>query len=259
MQIELQKVKSYENVFVVEYYDGYVAGGKYNVQNLNTTYIGFSASYGTIFFDNFDEAQVVADKLNKQSTMNKIDYYENNADSYIETSKDLNMDKFNAIVEEAIDSLDAPFPAKLLDIGFGAARDMKYFKGKGLDIVGVDSCKKFVDNAKDMGLTAYQAYLPNLSMIPKEDIFDIIYSVGVLMHLDKKSRIELFKNIKKNLTPGGFLIISYNTLDRTNDSNRLFYKLEKNVIDSEVEMTLVSEEIIVDSRGIEWITSTFVR
>jgi len=65
MIIPIEKVRDYKEIYVVTFYDGYIDGSKYDVTSLNTTYTGFYATYGTQYFDNFEEADTLAQKLNK--------------------------------------------------------------------------------------------------------------------------------------------------------------------------------------------------
>jgi hypothetical protein len=66
MSIPITKVKQYKEVYVVDFDDGMIEGCKYSVVTLITAYMSFVASYGTKFYKTYDDAEVLADKLNKK-------------------------------------------------------------------------------------------------------------------------------------------------------------------------------------------------
>lgn len=207
--------------------------------------------------------------------MNRKDYYKNNPENYIAESQDFDMSVFYSYLGKEIEDLrkmkimsNKSFNIEesvsnekinILDLAFGSARDMIYLKEKGFNIEGLDSCDKFVENAQKLGFTAYKEDLPSMESISKNKLYDLIYSVGLLMHLDKNDRIELFKNIKRNLELNGLLVLSYNTLDRSTDPEREFFTLNEEEINEEVGMTLINKEVMRDKRGFDWITATFIK
>lgn len=182
----------------------------------------------------------------------KEKYYENNSEEYIAQSMKFDMTAFNRYL---LKELNEQKDLKILDLGFGSGRDMLFLKEKGFNVEGIDYCEDFVKRMKQMDFTVYREKFPSLDSLPGN--YDFIYSVGVLMHLNKEDRIQLFKNLKDKLTDNGLLVFSYNELDRTNDPERLFFKLNELEIDNEVNLKIINKEIIMDSRGINWITVTY--
>lgn len=188
-----------------------------------------------------------------------LTFYKNNATSYIKESFEFDMSVFHSYLEKTISHLDEYSPM-ILDVGFGSGRDMLYLKNNNHCVVGIDSCQEFIDNGIKEGLEVYQGTLPDMSAIPKEYIFDLIYSVGLIFHLNKEDRLELFSNIKRHLSTGGMLVLSYNTLERSSDTDREFFTVTEEMINEEVGLTLVEKEIMIDAkRGFEWVTSTYVK
>ena len=100
--------------------------------------------------------------------------------------------------------------------------------------------------------------LPELPNVNKK--FDIIYSVGVVFHLNKAQRVQLFENIKKILRPTGRLILSYNEIccENTKDG-RVFYYVNRATMPKETGLSLTKREIVKDIRGIEWIMDEYKR
>ena len=187
----------------------------------------------------------------------KKNYYQVNAASYIKESNKFNMDEFNKYILGELKF--QPKNPNILDLGFGSGREMLFLKDKGFNVKGIDSCKAFVENGMNLGLNVLKEELPSMNSIGENEIFDVIYSVGLIMHMDKNDRIELFKNIRLNLKISGFFIISYNTLDRTEDKERDFFHIKEEELNEEVGMTNINTEIMKDKRGFNWVTATFVR
>lgn len=180
-------------------------------------------------------------------------FYSKNAENYINESFTFDMGKFYNFSDTVISQQNLK---TVLDAGFGSGRDMLYFKSKGLEVTGIDNCQEFVEKAKEKGLNVYQERLPFIQNMPVQK-FDLIYSVGLIFHLCDIERITLFDSFKNMLNPNGVIILSYNDLDRTNDKDRFFDKINKEQIDKEVGLTIISEEIMKDKRNINWITVAY--
>lgn len=96
---------------------------------------------------------------------------------------------------------------KILDIGFGSARDMLYFKSNGYDVYGIDSEVSFCDYAKRMGLD-------NVECIKVQDIayyheFDAIWACASLLHVNKNELNEVFKKCDNALVNNGIMYCSF--------------------------------------------------
>lgn len=181
-------------------------------------------------------------------------FYELNADKYINESINLKMDNFYKYMQKYLLKKD---DFLMLDLGFGSGRDMIYFKNNGYKIKGVDSCSAFVNEARKKELDVSLEVLPNMDNIENEK-YDLIYSIGLVMHLNESERLNLFNNIKLKLKKNGLFVLSYNTQNRENDKERLFYTLSKDKINKEVDMTLIDEELMPDNtRDFVWIVETY--
>lgn len=178
----------------------------------------------------------------------KKEFYTIDSEKYILESINCDMTKFNLFLEKEISKFKNP---TILDLGFGSGRDMLYLLSKGLNVEGVDNCDNFIEK----GLTVSKQTMPELNLNKK---FDLIYSVGVIFHLNKEERIKLFKNIKNHLSENGVLVLSYNTLDRTTDQEREFFLVSEKEINEETGLNLINQEIMKDGkRDFNWITSSF--
>jgi len=93
----------------------------------------------------------------------------------------------------------------LFDIGFGYAQALLYFKGKGIEVSGLEPSPEGAEYARSKGLDIYEAGIEDFS-VTKEKRFDVVMMLNVLEHLRHPQ--EILKNIQKDLlNPGGILII----------------------------------------------------
>ena len=92
-----------------------------------------------------------------------MNYYNKNAHKYIENTKDVNMQEYYDIFLKCLNKGDS-----ILDIGFGSARDLLYFKDNGYEVYGIDPIKEFCDNAKELGIiNIYQQSVLDISYVNK--------------------------------------------------------------------------------------------
>lgn len=86
---------------------------------------------------------------------------------------------------------------KILDLGCGPGRDMKFFQEKGLKAFGVDICPKMVAIAKKMSKLK-NIYLGDMYNLPFDDnSFAGIYCCASLSHIPKKDLVTVLNEIKR--------------------------------------------------------------
>jgi SAM-dependent methyltransferase len=173
--------------------------------------------------------------------------------------------QYNSITSPIKDTLNRYIKPnhKVLDIGFGSGRDLKYIQKIGAECYGIDSTQEFIDElSKDFSFTnrLFCTKLPNLQL----DIdfkFDIVTLIAVIMHLNREEIAKSISNIKEYLTDNGLVIISYSTTPREDDE-RFFEDLRGEVVNEmflSEGLCLVEESRSLDSlgRGIEWRSGVF--
>ena len=115
---------------------------------------------------------------------------------------------------------------KVIDIGCGSGRYIKYLKGRYAAITGIDPSEAIFTAdrliGKDLQVELIQASTDN---IPFEDgYFDFGYSLGVLHHIPDTAR-ALQDSVRK-IKPGGhFLLYLYYNLDNKPFYFRVFFFL----------------------------------
>jgi len=134
--------------------------------------------------------------------------YKNFNDSSLEVQKE--EEEFFKERWEAISIRCAQFFGKieglsLFDIGFGFAQALLYFRGKGMDVSGLEPSPEGAEYAKNQGLDVYCTGIEDFSCVGSRR-FDVVTLLNVLEHL--RNPVETLQNIReKLLKPEGLLVI----------------------------------------------------
>lgn len=191
-----------------------------------------------------------------------IDYYDNNADNLIKDYDNADMSRVHAIIEKFLKPTD-----KVLDIGFGSGRDIRYFSSKNVEIYGIDGSQKFVELFKDsyphFKKFVYYSVLPEIYIpnVPNKN-FDLIFSMATWMHLSQSIQKDTITSIKKYLKDYGIFILGYSYNKRENDS-RLFEELDPKKVEllfCQNGFSLIDEYFTQDSlnrKNLKWIIQVF--
>jgi 2-polyprenyl-3-methyl-5-hydroxy-6-metoxy-1,4-benzoquinol methylase len=134
--------------------------------------------------------------------------YKSFNDSSLEVQKeeqDFFNSRWDAICARCFKHFGTVEGLSLFDIGFGFAQALIYFRGKGLDVCGLEPSPEGAKYAKDQGLNVYQTGIEDFSCVGSRR-FDVVTLLNVLEHLRRP--VETLKNIRKYLLkPGGLLVI----------------------------------------------------
>lgn len=141
-------------------------------------------------------------------------YYSSNAIEYIDSTISVDMSEH---YEKFLKYL--PTKGKILDVGFGSARDMLYFNSLGYDTFGIDNVPEFVERAKAQGLKVDKIDF-NEMKFQKE--FDGIWACASLLH---SPTLELaIANVSNALKDDGIAYISMKEGKGTNNDNGRFFR-----------------------------------
>ncbi len=128
-------------------------------------------------------------------------YYEKNAESYIEETIKCNMEEqYKLFTKYLIPK------AKILDIGFGSGRDIEYFISKGYQAEGIDVTKAFVKNMQEKGYTVYLKAAEDLDFI---NYYDAIWACASLLHVKKDCLNEVMEKCALALKENGIIYCSF--------------------------------------------------
>lgn len=201
--------------------------------------------------------------ISKHSLALTISYYDRTAHNLIPVYETADMSELHLFLLSNL----AP-NSKILDIGFGSARDLAFLNSKGFDIWGIDPSQKFVDHAKerfeDMQNHFFKASLPDLD-IPKELLhsFDSVILVAVWMHLPKKMYEVSINALCSLLKPQGKIILSYSITPRTEETERYFEDIDRSMLQELFEKygfkkaAGTKNKDGLDERDITWITEVY--
>jgi len=130
------------------------------------------------------------------------EYYENNSEKFIDNTIDCDMqDQYNLLEKYLKDNVS------ILDLGFGSARDMLYFKSKGYKVIGLDFSSKFCEHAKQLGFK--QIYNDSILQFDTNLKVDAIWACASLLHIKPKDLPKAFNKCYNLLKNEGYMYVSF--------------------------------------------------
>lgn len=130
-----------------------------------------------------------------------IDYYNRNADEYFAHTAEVSFDEIYSRFLKYI-----PDGGRIMDLGCGSGRDVKWFCNHGYEAYGLDASRELVSKASD------EYDIPIITGLIEEwttsTPFDGVWCCASLMHLEDSALEQFFENLKYNLKQGGVLFMS---------------------------------------------------
>lgn len=126
-------------------------------------------------------------------------YYEENANRYIEDTVDCDMSVQYNLFLKYINK------GKILDIGFGSGRDMRYFKTRGFVVEGLDPTETFINLVKD----EFKVYKMSVEDLSIKDEYDGIWACASLLHVNRVNLNDVFKRCSNALKNEGIMYVSF--------------------------------------------------
>ena len=130
-----------------------------------------------------------------------IDYYNRNAESYFERTASID---FSDMYERFIRYI--PDGGRIMDLGCGSGRDVKWFIEHGYDARGIDASEELVARAR-----AHYGVPVEVGVIEDwiaETPYDGVWCCASLMHLEEEAWKRFFANLEQNIKSGGAIYIS---------------------------------------------------
>ena len=134
--------------------------------------------------------------------MTTIDYYNQNAQSFVEGSLKADMsshyDRFLRFIPEG---------GKILDLGCGSGRDTKVFSDMGYQVTAVDGSEELCKLAEQY--TGQPVRCLMFDELDYTEEFDGIWACASLLHVEKKQIHDILCKVSKALKPDGILYASF--------------------------------------------------
>ncbi len=110
-------------------------------------------------------------------------YYNQNHKELIERYNSATLPQLNKLFNQYIQKSH-----KVLDIGFGSGRDLRFIHSLGAKCWGVDTTEAFVTQLQKEPYFKNRLCVANLPLLelPYAIKFDVIVCIAVIMHLDKR-------------------------------------------------------------------------
>ena len=140
----------------------------------------------------------------REITVRTIGHYELNAENYRVGTADHDVSQnYEALLE----SIESKKPFKILDLGCGPCRDLKYFKSLGHLPIGIEGSKTFVEIAAEYsGCEVYLMDLINLDLPECE--YDGIFANATLFYTPRQEIIRVMSQLNNTLKDLGILFCS---------------------------------------------------
>ena len=131
-----------------------------------------------------------------------IDYYNKNADNFIETTQNVDMhpaqERFLALLSNG---------STILDFGCGSGRDTRYFLDKGHLVDAVDGSAEICRRATEFtGISVKPMLFQELSSV---DRYDGIWACASVLHLSKSELRDVFSRMIRALKDKGVIYASF--------------------------------------------------
>lgn len=142
--------------------------------------------------------------------MSTIEYYNNNAEKYFEST--LNAD-VSALYEHFVSKIKQS--ASILDLGCGSGRDSKYFLDAGYQVTAVDGSGELCRIASELIHQPVRQLL--FEDLDYHEEFDAVWACASLLHVPKAEIQDIMQKVCKALKPHGILYFSvkYGNTERT--------------------------------------------
>lgn len=133
-----------------------------------------------------------------------VDYYNQHSKEYFEATRSTDM---SDLYEAFLPYLHAG--GKILDVGCGSGRDLKYFKEHGYEAEGVDASEELCQLASEYsGCKVTCCRMENFAPDKK---YAGIWCCASLLHLEDGAVAEFFRKCQDWLAEGGILFLSVKT------------------------------------------------
>lgn len=132
-----------------------------------------------------------------------INYYNQNAQEYALKVSGANM---SADLNTLIEGLPKSSEIKLLEIGAGGGRDLKYMRDRGFNVLPLEPSTELANLIeKEQGVKVVRQKVQEMSY---ENEFDGVYAIASLLHIPKNEILDVLKKINTSLKENGVFLLT---------------------------------------------------
>ena len=157
-------------------------------------------------------------------SIHTLDYYNQNSEQFINDTVSANMQDAYHLFLDAIKNANPKRDnqeLRILDLGCGSGRDLKYFKSLGFDADGIDGSSEMVRIAKEYcGAEVREVLFEDFHEF---NAYDGIWSCASLLHIKKEQLPKIFISIMEALRENGILYCSFKYGVFQGDRNGRYY------------------------------------
>lgn len=148
-------------------------------------------------------------------------YYEKNASKYIEDTINCDMSEQYKFFLNHMSK-----KGKILDIGFGSGRDMRYFNSLGYEVEGIDPTINFINNIKD----EFNVYHMSVEDMKFKSEYDGIWACASLLHVKRDNLKEALINCYNALKEDGIMYASFKYGNKEVINERYFNYVNEDIL-----------------------------
>lgn len=129
-------------------------------------------------------------------------YYEAHADEYFRATYSTHLPQLWEKLSTSLRRGD-----RILDLGCGSGRDLRYFAQRGFRVIGIDYSPRLVELAR--AYSKQPVVVGDFSSLPFEDnSFDAVWSIGSLLHVPRSSILSVLSEVRRVLKDDALLLTS---------------------------------------------------
>lgn len=129
-------------------------------------------------------------------------YYEAHADEYFRATYSTHLPQLWEKLSTSLRRGD-----RILDLGCGSGRDLRYFAQRVFRVIGIDYSPRLVELAR--AYSKQPVVVGDFSSLPFEDnSFDAVWSIGSLLHVPRSSISSVLSEVRRVLKDDALLLTS---------------------------------------------------
>lgn len=140
--------------------------------------------------------------MKTEETKTTIEYYNNNAEQFVDTTKGVDFANFQMHFLSKL-----PHGGKILDFGCGSGRDTRYFLNQGYRVVAIDGSERLCKLASEYtGISVKNMLFQELADV---ESYDGVWACSSILHLPYDDLKEVMKKIATALKEQGIFYTSF--------------------------------------------------